>query len=187
MKPAEGGLTSLKVKISTPTGPIPAGRGFYQLEEESLYLPVIHADSDRHFFSYLDSETVSLQLDREGRLIFIEVPVPRRRWHLRQNLVHPEKAEPVDIRFIDFRTSFPAPTLFCSPYRNELLIRFQRDVAEQNCYLAENLIAQVSAENRLVAIWAFDILDDLAGREISAWRRKYRVRQQISPLPAVQP
>lgn len=186
MRPAEGGLTALTVKISTPTGPTPAGRGFYQLEEESLYLPVVHADTESHFFSYLDSETVSLQLDREGRLIFIEVPVPRRRWHLRPNLVHPEKAELADIRFIDFRVSFPAPTLYCSPYRNELLIRFQRSAAEQNYYLAENLVAQVSSENRLVAIWAFDIVDDLAGREIACWRRKSRLRQQISVLSASQ-
>ena len=175
-------LTALQVKITTPTGPIPAGRGFYQLEEEALYLPIIHPSHDRHFFSYLDSETVSLQFDREGRLIFIEIPVPRRRWHLRQNLVHPEKADAADVRFLDFRSSFAPPTLICSQYRNQLLIRFQRGPAEHNYYLAENLIAQVTSANELAAIWAFEIVDDIAGKEISAWRRFPHFKEAASPL-----
>lgn len=164
-------IKALKIKVSTPTGPIPSGRGFYQLEEEALYLPLHYPVADERFFSYLESETLSLQVDGQGRLILAEITIPRRRWTVRENLVLPEKAEPVDIRFLDFRESFPAPAILSDRTRQNILIRFSRGPAVHNYFLAQNLIAQADADSRLAAIWVSDIIDDLAGREIAAWRK----------------
>ena len=49
-----------KLKISAPIEPIPPGRGFYQLEEDSLLVQVGVFDRRRRFFSYLQSEHVCL-------------------------------------------------------------------------------------------------------------------------------
>jgi hypothetical protein len=165
-------IKTLKVKVTTPVEKIPFGRGFYQLEEEALYLPLIHSTGFKaRFYSYLDSEFVSFYLDRDGRLIFIEITLPRRRWKVKENLVAPDLSRPADIRFLDFRDSFENPAIFCDLCRQNLMIRLKRFPAISNFRLAENLIAQVGSDNRLTAVWVSDIIDDLAGREISAWRK----------------
>jgi hypothetical protein len=167
-------LKALKVKVNTPADVVPYGRGFYQLEEESLYLPVEYPQVMARFFSYLESPAVSLSLDREGRLIFIEVNLPRRRWRIKNNLIWPETADPADIRFLDFRESFISPAVYCDRRRQNLLIIFGRNHSVSNYYLAENIITQVDSRARLMTIWISDIEDDLAGREIADWRRRIR-------------
>jgi hypothetical protein len=171
-------VEALTIKVATPAGSIPHGRGFYQLEEEELYLPIKYSLPGRErFFSYLDSETASLHLDRQGRLIFIEITLPRRRWRVKENLVVPEKAEAADIRFLDFRDSFPTPSIFCDLDRRNLMILFRCGPASHNYYLAENLIAQIDSDNKLIAVWVSDMIDDLAGREIATWRKLVRSKQ----------
>ena len=102
-------LKALSLKINAPTEKLPLGRGFYQLEEEILFLPVEYPNEKIRFFSYLESDTISLHIDRNGRLIFIELSLPRRRWEFRENLVLPEKSKSADIRFLDFRQRFVDP------------------------------------------------------------------------------
>ncbi|UCD17412.1 MAG: hypothetical protein JSV44_00430 [Candidatus Zixiibacteriota bacterium] len=165
-------IKAIKVMLKAPASRVPRGRGFYQLEEEALYVPVEYPGQKSRFFSYLDSDTVSFQLDRDGRLIFIEITLPRRRWKVKPHLVPPEIAEAADVRFPDFRERFPNPSVFCDEIRQLLLIRFGRGPSAHNYYLAENLIAQTTEENRLVAIWVSDITNDLAGRKIARWRRR---------------
>lgn len=151
---------------------IPRGRGFYQLEEEELYLPVIHnAGQKARFFSYLESDYVSFQFDRDGRLIFIEITLPRRRWRERPEFTIPQNTRTADIRFLDFRNSLPPSRIFCDATRQSLMLRFAPSTAGPLYYLAENLIAQLDNRNHLIAIYVTDIIDDLAGREIAAWRK----------------
>lgn len=167
-------ITAPEIQIRTPAGEkgrIPSGRGFYQLEEESLYLPVEYRDNQKRFYSWLDSETVSLHLDRAGRLLFIEVDIPRRRWNIKEDFVPPEIAQPAEIRFLDFRKTLAKPKVFCDSNRENLLILFDNKPADQNIYLADNLIAQVSSSGFLTAIWASNFCDDRAGLEIASWRR----------------
>ncbi|MBN2226362.1 MAG: hypothetical protein JW763_03260 [candidate division Zixibacteria bacterium] len=164
-------VTAIKLNIKIPTASVPPGRGFYQLEEETLYLPVEYPGEQCRFFSYLESDPVSFQLDRDGRLIFIEITLPRRRWRIKPNLVPPETAESADIRFLDFRDRFTEPAVLCNEKKDFLLVRFSRGAATHNYYLAQNLIAQVTENHQLTALWVFDIVDDLAGREIAAWRK----------------
>ncbi len=164
-------ITAPKIKVVTPTAGIPLSRGFYQLEEDELYLPLEYPGEKARFFSYLDSGQVCLHLDREGRLIFVEVTTPRRQWKERDHFVFPEIAAPADIRFLDFRDSLVPPSVYCDHRRNRILIRFMRGSAEHNYHLGQNLIGQVDKQDRLIALWAGDIIDDLAGREIAAWRK----------------
>jgi hypothetical protein len=164
-----------RLKITTPTsGIIPYGRGFYQLEEEELYLPVEYADGRHRFHSFIDSETSSLHVDRDGRLIFVEVTLPKRRWHVRRDFIPPEEILKADIRFIDFRAKLRNPQISCNSSRNRLFISFSRKPSVHSYYLATNLIAQVTADNHLAGLWAFDIIDDMAGRRIASWRRAIR-------------
>ncbi len=173
-------ITRPEIQIRTPAGDLPSGRGFYQLEEESLYLPIEYHDQKR-FYSYLDSETVSLHLDRAGRLIFIEVDLPRRRWDIKENFVPPEIIKPGEARFLDFRKTMAKPKAFCDSNRENLLILFDKQPAEHNISLARNIIAQITSDGFLTAIWASDFTDDMAGREIASWRRS--IHKSRLPIP----
>jgi hypothetical protein len=170
---------ALNIRVSTPAGEIPRGRGFYQVEEEELHVPIEYPPLRTRFYSFLDSDTVSLHLDREGRLIFIEIPLPARRWKVRSNLVAPEKAELADIRFLDFRETIGNPPIYCDPARQNVMLRFSRSSSTSNYYLAENVIAQTSDDGRLNAIWISDIVGDFAGRGLAAWRKMVH---RLSPV-----
>ena len=72
----------LLVKVDAPIGDTPPGRGFYQIEEDSLYVPVGSTEATRKPFSYLDGEYVQMDFDRMGRLMLIEVGLSRRSWQI---------------------------------------------------------------------------------------------------------
>jgi len=172
------------LKLETPAEDIPFGRGFYQVEEEVLYLPVEYYWPPKRFYSYLDSEAVSLHLDRNGRLIFIEVAVPRRRWQVLDEFTTPDLVWPGKVKFADFRQTITEPNIFCDCTRRKLLIMFENAQADHNnIYIAENLIGQVAGGGYLTAIWAIDIIDDFAGRKIAAWRQS--IRKAAIPAPRI--
>jgi hypothetical protein len=164
----------LKLRISTPTEPIVPGRGFYQLEEESLYVQIGPFDQRRKYFSALESPTTRLEFDRNGRLIFIELLVPRRQWTVDDSITPPKIVEPADIRWLDFRQAIADPVIATVPDRSQVRFVFRPDGSPRNFYLAESVIAQVTSDDALSSLWVVDIVDDLAGEEISAFRKAMR-------------
>ena len=167
-------LSNLRLRISTPAEPIVPGRGFYQLEEDALYVQIGLFTGNRPFFSYLESEHTRFDIDRNGRLIFIEIALPRRQWPVDPDLKPPEIIEPADIRFLNFRDQFPTPRLATNKRRTRLALLFDDVSPVRNYYLAEHVIARVDQSDHLAAVWIDDIIDDLAGQEIGAARRKSR-------------
>ncbi len=167
-------LEYLRLRITTPTRPIEPGRGFYQLEEDALYVQIGLFDTRNRFFSYLESETVRLDFDRNARLIFVELSLPRRAWSVQDELEFPEVIEMADIRWLDFRETIKEPTVTTNRDRTMVRIRYSSDRAERNFYLARTVVAQVDSKDNLVAIWVERIEDDIAGREIATFRKRCR-------------
>ena len=167
-------LKALRVRISTPTEPILPGRGFYQVEEDSLHVQIGPFSKKRRFFSYLESENVRFDIDRQGRLIFIEVVLARRHWQVAPRIIPPRVVEAADIRWLDFRASVGDPVLVSADDKNVLVLRYSSAASLRNYYLAESVLAQVDDNNKLAAIWITDIGDDLAGQKIAAFRKKMR-------------
>ena len=147
------------------------GRGFYQVDDGTLFVQIGPFQHSRHFFSYLESESVRIDIDCEGRPIFIEVGLPRQRWQLFPGFQMPPAVEAVDLRFTDFRKTIGQPTLLASPDRSSLLIRFNRSTRSRCYHLADSVIAQVSDDGELMAIWVMDIVDDFAGQQLAAFRK----------------
>lgn len=164
-------LESIGLKIDSPTGQVLPGRGFYQLEEDSVYAQVGEYHNGRRFFNYLESEHVRFDIDRTGRLILIEVGLPRRRWEIDEHLAPPPIAEPADIRWLDFRSRMPEPRLIANPARTALLLQFAPGQSWRWFTLAESVFVQVDVNRNLAAVLIARIEDDLAGRQIAAFRR----------------
>ncbi len=167
-------ITLPKLRISTPTEPILPGRGFYQLEEDSLYVQVGFFSGTRHFFSFLESSHVRFEIDSHGHLIFIEYSLPRRQWRVAEPFSHPQVVEPADIRWLDFREQITEPTPLTNTLRTDLLLQFQECEQTWNYYLGDSVVLQVDNRDNLAGIWISGIIDDLAGQEISFFRKKLR-------------
>ena len=167
-------VEDVKLRISTPIEPILPGRGFYQLEEDSLYVQIGSFSKERRFFSYLESDITRFDIDRTGHLIFIEVAVARRHWRVDQRINPPELAEAADVRWMDFRRKIKKPSLITSYDRTILMLKFHGGTVFRNYYLADTVMAQVDKNNNLAAVWITDIIDDLAGQEIGTFRLSLR-------------
>ncbi|MFC1475124.1 hypothetical protein ACFLQG_00615 [Candidatus Zixiibacteriota bacterium] len=168
-------LEKIKLQISTPTEPIPAGRGFYQLEDDCLFVQIGQFISKRSFFSYLEADKIHFDIDKTGKLIFFELEIPRRHWEKVESLISPEIIEPADIRWLDFRKGIDLPTLITDKSQSKLKIQFQENGTSYNYYLGETIIAEVNKQNELTAIWVNNISDDFAGQEIRSFRKKNRL------------
>ncbi len=171
-----------KLQVSTPIEPTRPGRGFYQLEEEALYVQVGPFTGRRRFFSYLESEHVRFDIDRHGRLIFIEIDLPRRRWRVDTTVTRPRVVRAADIRWLDFRKSIGDPQVLTNMLQTELMLIFSDAPFTHNFYLADSVIAMVADENQLAAIWVGDITDDLAGLGLASFRRDMRHTPGLSLL-----
>ncbi len=165
---------SLKVRISTPIEPILPGRGFFQVEEDELYVQVGPFSKKRRFFSYLESDDVRFDIDRQGRLIFIEVARASRRWQVVPQLNPPRIIEAASIRWLGFRARTSNPLLLTVAGRTRLLIQYTDRTHLKSYFLAESVVAQVDEYDRLAAVWITDISDDRAGHRMAAFRRQLR-------------
>ncbi len=157
----------IAIAIKTPVAFPPASRGFYQVEEEVLYVPVYPSGE---FFSYLDSPQLQIDVDRIGRLLFMHVLVPRRQWRVNRNLHVPSGAAEADIRFLDFRRKLPDANLLSNADRSILRVRFQTVRSAIAYRLADHLIINLAPDNTLASIWVTEIDDDRAARGMAVWR-----------------
>jgi len=171
-------IDALKLRIDTPTGETFPGRGFYQLEEDSLYVQVGPFSRMHRFFSYLESDHVRLDLDKEGRLLFIEVDCPRHCWGVDTRVKPPNQAIPADIRWLDFRKHMSDPELLTNKRRTFLLLRFQSQFSVRNYLLARSVAIDVTDKSELAAIWVSDIVDDVAGLGIADFRKNSCPREE---------
>ena len=163
-------LTAPKLELSPPTGSLLPGRGFYQLEEDSLYIALAKYPEPARYFSSIESDIVRFDIDLKGRLMTIEVDLPRRRWPVDETITYPTQATTADIRFSDFRESLATPALATDPDRQNLMMRFSNNTPTASYYLADRLLCQIDADQTLVTLWVTDIIDDLAGQEIRDFR-----------------
>ncbi len=171
----------LAVRISTPVVDTLPGRGFYQLDESSLYVPIGAADRSRHYFSSLESDRVRLDIDRDGRLMFIEITAARNTWVVTDKIEQPVWAEPADIRFLGFRTTIPDPQLLTDAGRQRLMLRFSPAPVARAVSIAESVVLSVDDRNSIVSMLITEIVDDLAGREIARYRESQS--EDRSPAP----
>jgi hypothetical protein len=167
-------LEAIRLRIQTPTEHVWPGRGFYQRDEDSLYVQVGPFESHRRCFSFIESPGVRLDIDRDGRLMFIEVAVPRRRWRIDTKLISPVAPLSADIRWLDFRRMIRSPRLVVSPSGNLLAIHFSDRPVAQSMLVADSVIVQAAADSSLAAIQVTEIADDFAGIKLASFRRRIR-------------
>ncbi len=166
-------LDRITIDMSTPARHTCVSRGFYQAEEDLLYVPIFPAEA---FYSYLDSEQLTLDIDNRGRLLLLQVLVPRRQWAT-TTAFPPADARPADISFRDFRSQLPSAE-FSVNSDNALHIAFAGGVETKPYQLTENLLVEVNGDNTLCGFWVLDIVDDRGAQRMARWRKYLRKQQQ---------
>ncbi len=160
-----------RIVIQTPATEPRFSRGFYQVEEDALYVPLHPA---RPFFSYLDSERLSLQTDNRGQLVFLQLMLPRVGWIVHPTLAWPATPLTADIRLLDFREQLPEVQVETSPDRSLVRIFFDTGAQTTAYRLTETLTGEITPDARLTAIWIWGIEDDRAAAKMAAWRKKMK-------------
>lgn len=158
----------LRVALKTPKEPSRICRGFYQVEEDLLYVP-LHPPGT--FYSYLDSEQLKFDIDNSGRLLFITVQTPRHAWNIVNQAEPPLVSEAADIRFLDFRDRLPPAILETPADHAWLHLTFDKDNHATPCRIAKDLIFEITEASTLASIWILAMEDDRAARGMAAWRK----------------
>lgn len=181
------GDDTIKVVIKTPAAQQPVCRGFYQVEEDSLYVPLY---PEGKFYSFLDSHQVIFDIDQNGRLLFLQVLTPRRKWAIRNNLKPPMNQHPADIRFLGFREIIPEAKLETSPDHSWLRLLYQKSPNASAYRVADHLLFELAEDKTLASIWIMAIENDRAARAMAAWRKQmkngYHKRQNGSQYTRVE-
>lgn len=151
------------------------GRGFYQLEEDSLYVAMADYPEPARFFSWLESDIVRFDLDMKGRLMTIEVNLPRHQWPVYRQIAYPMRATEADIRWTDFRQQLASPQILTDKKGQNLMIRFSDHSPSASHYLADHVLCQIDSDQTLIALWITDLIDDIAGQELRHFRRLSRL------------
>lgn len=99
----------------------------------------------------------------------IEINLPRRQWDATDEITYPLRAKPADIRWTDFRAQIKSPDIFTDQTRQNILLRFTDNSPAASHILTPNIFCQICADNRLIALWVTDIVDDIGGHEIRAF------------------
>jgi hypothetical protein len=145
-------MSPLQLLVATPLQPIPRGLGFYQIEEQSLFVQLGGIFDTQRFYSYIDSPISRFDIDRRGRLLFFEINAPKQRWQVTDRPLIPQIVEPADIRWLDFRRKIQRPELLTNRTNSVLKLQFSEELPHYNYYLSA-------------------IVNDSAGRKIAAFRR----------------
>ena len=170
-------LAEIQLRIDTPTGPTKPGRGFYQLDEESLFVQIGQFTEKKHFFNYIENDNVLLDLDRTGQLIFIEIYKAKRHWVVDENLTPPKNAEMADIRWLNFRQKVKPAEIITD--EEQKVVKLQFEVISNPLYfiLAESVIAETDEAHTLTALWVTSYDEDAGGKQIKHFRRSQRHRK----------
>ncbi len=164
--------------VKTPADLKYVSRGFYQVEEETLYVPILPAG---RFYSYLDSAELSIDADKSGLPLFFQLHVPRKNWQVRDPLPVPGDPTFAAVHFISFRDTLPASSVMCDRDGSTVRITFFDDGRLTPIAVSDNLIFEITADNYLASIWISGIEDDRAARQMASWRKK--IKEELGDTP----
>ena len=147
-------------------GDISLAASFYDQETNILSVNILPFEP---YDSYVESEDVRIDTDRNGRPVFIEVSRPQDEWHMESELALPVIGEAGILNLRETVRTFPTAEILCDQARKTVCLKFLARKGELVIRLADNMLAEI-ADGFLVAIWLADVQTDYAGRRQSQWR-----------------
>ena len=147
---------------------IPRAKGFYDNIENLLNFPIKARGS---FHSYIQSDRMSMDIDKKGFLLNIEISVPKDEWVADDRITPPSAGGLAKLRFLDYRLNISGESYFTNREKNLLYICFAQDKHVKTLEIAENLLADVNVVNELVGLWLLDLDEDFGFKKEMAFRK----------------
>lgn len=148
--------------------------GFYQLEDDTLHIPLGGVAPSKRFFSYIDSPISRFDIDKKGRLVFIELTLPKRFWKKSMSLPCPDLSESAEIRWLDFRKTIGPPEIITDSSNSVVLIVLSDEIPAFTMAMADNVYLQVSDRGNACGVLVSKIIEDNAGRKLAEFRRELK-------------
>lgn len=153
-----------------PTYPL-VGRGFYQVEEDKLFVQIGEFNLKKSLFSYLESDNFRFDISKSGHPIFLELTIPRRNWAIDKNFAVSKVGEISSLKFIDFRKIIIEPIVTTNKNKDSIRLSFTQNSQSNVTYtLTDNISFEIDQESNLVAIVVNNIIDDFAGQKLKKFR-----------------
>jgi len=160
-------MCHIRLAISE-TEKIPSARGFYDNMENSLNM-VIKARGK--FYSYVQGKDYSLDLDRRGKILGIEIYVPREEWIVDRELVPPAKCEMRQIQVLEHRVEVEPKGFYTNEAKNLACIRFTSEKISYFYKVAQNLLFEVNVLEELSAVWILNLEEDYGFKKEMKYRK----------------
>jgi hypothetical protein len=160
-------MCHIRLAISE-TEKVPSARGFYDNMENSLNV-VIKARGK--FYSYIQGNDYSLDMDRRGRILGIELYLSRDKWVVDPKLAPPEKCQMRQIQILEHRLEVEQEGFYTNEARDIVCIRFTRENLSYYYKIAQNLLFEVNVLDELSAIWVLNLEEDYGFKKEMRYRK----------------
>ncbi len=150
------------------TDKVPKARGFYDTMEETLNVAI---KARGKFFSYIQGQDYSIDLDRKGRLLGVEIYASRKDWEIVPDMMEPENPGPKLIRILEHREEYEPIGFFTNKKRNLCCMRFTEEKVSYFYLVAENLVFEVNVMDELSAVWILDLIEDFGFKKEMQYRK----------------
>ncbi len=145
--------------------------GFYDNHEGVLNFAIKRQGK---FNSYIQSQCLSIDVDKKGNLLNIEVSVSRDQWASDDMLIAPPDVPFKKLRFLDYRLNIEGESYYSNQAKDLLYICFSRENHVKTYEIAENLLADVNVVSELAGLWILNIVEDYGFKSEMAFRRGNR-------------
>jgi len=144
------------------------GKAFYDNAEHLLNYVL---KTRGKFHSYIQSDHLSMDIDKKGQLLNIEVGLDKVSWVVRDDLTVPTEVPLRKLRFPDYRLDIECEEYFTNDSKDMLYIRFAEDKHVKTYEIAENLFADVNLVSELAGFWLLGVDEDYGFKKEMAFRR----------------
>lgn len=151
---------------------IPAARGFYDVMENSLNF-VIKARGK--FYSYVQGEDYSIDLDKKGNILGVELYLERDAWQVVPELVVGDEHEIKRIRILEHRLDLEPAGIYTNDDRDLCCIRFTHEKVSYKYQVAQNLLFEVNVVDELSAVWLLNLEEDFGFKKEMKYRKGGKV------------
>jgi len=169
-------MTNRRINVEiTDTNKIPNGKAFYDNFEKVLNFAI---KSRGKFYSYVQSDQFSIDLDRRGNVLNIEVNIGKDYWEVDSNIKPPENVPYKKLRFLDHRLDIVGEAYYTDENHSCLYISFTDDNHFKTYEIARNLIVEVNLVNEISGIWLLDIEEDFGFKNEMEYRKSPKARKK---------
>lgn len=126
------------------------------------------------FSSYVEGENFSFDLTKDGKLLNIDVWLPRGKWTVEKTIHPPEHFDKENVKILDSRLKTEPIAYITDAKKTLLYIRFAAERIARFVSPVNSLIFELNAKSQLVGLWITQIEEDINFQKESEWRRSIK-------------